>query len=86
MFSFRLNFYNKDCDKKKAKTIQFDCFEHKDEQLGRSKRSGLQIVGFPEQDKTRAHREFDVIHVIERQIVLMWQRELERHLQAVNES
>jgi hypothetical protein len=37
-------------------------------------------VDFPLASNQDKPLRFDVIHVIERQIVLMWQKELEQHL------
>jgi hypothetical protein len=81
-FTFTLNFYNKDLDKKKVKHIRFECLSNHaacDEEKPREKQSWLHLVGVPEQPKHSA-LEFNVTYSIERQINLEWQRTLESHI------
>lgn len=46
-FAFALNFYNKDLDKKKAKHIRFICKEQTETEQITSKKSWLNVKGFP---------------------------------------
>ena len=65
-FSFKLNFYNKEIDKKKSKQIQFDCRDDLEEHKGATKKSCLTIAGISTDKLNQSPREFDVNYVIER--------------------
>lgn len=79
IFQFRLHFYNKDLDKKKAKSLLFTCEDQASPEEIKSKQSWLKVAGMQEGAKQKP-LEFNILYLIERQLPIIWQRVLEAHL------